>query len=193
MASMTYNNGISLANSALITVLSLLLIRGFFLIITVSYGSEQTLVAKEAIENLQFTIYNVMAIILVVALLIQILKNHRYAALGIALSSFINLYYLYQSGLTYMKNTNYYEKYDRAKWFDYSTRSMNMAKTMCYDNSLLNLTAEEIKEKIGDVTSREKIEPGVYAIRDSWYFKIEFQNGKSISCEIYEPNFFYYI
>jgi hypothetical protein len=192
MASMTYNNGISLANSALIGVLSQLLIGWVYFVITYNFGS-QTLLEKEAVENFEFTICNITVIILVVALLIQILKNHRYAALGIALSSFINLYYLYQSGLTYMKNTNYYEKYDRAKWFDYSTRSMNMAKTMCYDNSLLNLTAEEIKGKIGDVTYREKIEPGVYAIRDSWYFKIEFQNGKSISCEIYEPNFFYYI
>jgi hypothetical protein len=192
MGSMTYNNGISLANSALIGVLSQLLIGWAFFAITFNFGS-QTLLEKEALENFEFTICNIIAIILVISILIQILKNHRYAALGIALSSFINLYYLYQSGLTYMKNTNYYEKYDRAKWFDYTTRTMNMAKTMCYDNSLLNLTAEEIKEKIGDVTYREKIEHGVYAIRDSWYFKIEFQNGKSISCEIYEPNFFYYI
>jgi hypothetical protein len=117
-------------------------------------------------------------------LIAGLLRNEKYAAIGLAIPSLIGITLMVVVGPTYVNKSNYYEPFDRRKWLTEKTDRLKMARQLIRNQELKNLTREQVTEKLGP----GHLEPNAIRYKvwgDDCGLDIIFLNGRASECWIY--------
>jgi hypothetical protein len=113
-----------------------------------------------------------------------LLRRLKYAAIGFAIPSLIGITLLILIGPTYISKSDYYETFDRQKWLTEKNDRLKMARQLIKSKELIDLTRDEVVEKLGLEYSE-----GSYISYKAWGddcgLDIRFSDGKVVECWIF--------
>ncbi|MBT1701027.1 hypothetical protein KK083_29310 [Fulvivirgaceae bacterium PWU4] len=117
-------------------------------------------------------------------LIAGLLRKAKYAAIGFAVPSLIGIILMLVIGPTYFNKSNYYEPFNRQRWLMEDNNRLKMARHLVRSKELINLTRDEVIEKLGPGYLQQKyLSYKVWG--DDCGLDIAFLNDKVTECWIY--------
>ena len=156
---------------------------------TFSLAGEK-LTEKESRESFMFFISLFTAVATGYIIYKLIKQNKKFSAIGIAIPFLFALYVSLSTGLVYLDNLNYRQKFDRTKWVESEYKPFKMAKTIVKDKTLVGLTKRQVIEKLGatnNALKNDKVDYLKYSTdKSTWELCLYFKGDKVIDVYLYE-------
>lgn len=113
-----------------------------------------------------------------------LLRNEKYAAIGFAIPSLIGITLILLVGPIYVNKSNYYEPFDQQRWLTEETDRLKMARQLIRSKELINLTRDQVIEKLGSGYVEQNY-ISYKAWGDDCGLEIAFVHDKVSECWIY--------
>lgn len=117
-------------------------------------------------------------------LIAGLLRRVKYAAIGFAIPSLIGIALMILIGPIYINKSDYYEPFDKQRWLTEENDRLKMARQLIRSKELINLTRDQVIEKLGPGYAEENY-ISYKAWGDDCGLDIRFSDGKVIECWIY--------